>query len=71
MATVTDFELAHYGKTRPANSAWVTTFPAAEREQMLRDDLTAGRSVSLVLASVVTLGLLGLALIVLAGMPPL
>ena len=44
---------------------------AQAREQMLREDLTAGRSVSLILASVVTLGLLGLALIVLAGMPPL
>ena len=67
MATATDFS-SHTADVHNESPVW-TRFTSNERDAMRREDLFAGRSVSLVLSSVVAVGLLGLTLIVLAGLP--
>lgn len=49
-------------------SVWTSTFDAEQRREMIDDDLLAGRSVSLVLISVVAAGLLLMVLTVLASL---
>jgi hypothetical protein len=44
------------------------TFTAEQREQLVRDDIQAGKTVSMVLVTVITLGMLfGLATVLLIG----
>lgn len=49
-------------------SVWTSSFDAEQRQDMINDDLLAGRSVSLVLISVVAAGLLMMILTVLASL---
>jgi hypothetical protein len=67
MATVSQFQnMVNADDGRHA--VWTKCFSSAQREEMLREDLFAGRSVAALLASLVTCGLLGLTFVVLSAL---
>jgi hypothetical protein len=44
--------------TEPQPSAWLQCFTASERDELLHDDLVAGRSISVILVVIFLIGLL-------------